>query len=255
MIRSMGVEFRRSSVGSDVTLEALEGEFSLLFLGLGLGEMQRLGISGEDAQGVVDALHFIERYKTQHDVFVGRRVAVIGGGNTAIDAANAARRLGAEEVHIFYRRTEKEMPAFGFEHEHAVSEGVQFHWNILPLEIVAHKGRATGVRLAQAKVGSPDAGGKRSVIAVPGSESVFACDMVIPALGQTRVFKLLAQTRGIELSAGGVVVDRQTGRTTNPRFYAGGDCVNGGREVVDAVADGKRAAYAMARSLEEARNG
>jgi dihydropyrimidine dehydrogenase (NAD+) subunit PreT len=147
------------------------------------------------------------------------------------------------------------MPAFGFEHEHAVIEGVQFHWNILPLEIVTHKGRATGVRLAHAKVGSPDAGGKRSVSAVPGSETVFACDMVIPALGQTRVFKLLAQTRGIELSAGGIVVDRQTGRTTNPRFYAGGDCVNGGREVVDAVADGKRAACAMARSLEEVGNG
>ncbi len=109
MIRSLGVEFRRESVGA-AALEALEKEFTLLFLGMGLGAMQKLSIPGEDARGVIDALHFIERYKTEPGFPVGRRVAVIGGGNTAIDAANAAVRLGAAEVHIFYRRSEKEMP-------------------------------------------------------------------------------------------------------------------------------------------------
>ena len=101
LIRKLGVEFRRAEVGTDITLEELEQEFSLVFLGMGLGAMQRLGIPGEDARGVIDALHFIERYKTDPDFPVGSVVAVLGGGNTALDAANAARRLEADEVHVF----------------------------------------------------------------------------------------------------------------------------------------------------------
>jgi glutamate synthase (NADPH/NADH) small chain len=255
MIRSMGVEFRRESVGTGIALEVLEKEFTLLFLGMGLGAMQKLSIPGEDAHGVIDALHFIERYKTEPGFPVGNRVAVIGGGNTAIDAANAAVRLGAAEVHLFYRRSEKDMPAFDFEHDHAMREGVQFHWNALPLEIVTEGGEATGVKFAEALAGAPDSRGRSSLQPVPGSEFVFACDMVIPALGQTHFLELLSSTRGIEIAAGGVVVDRPTGRTKNAKFYAGGDCVNGGREVVDAVADGKRAARAMVQSLTEVSNG
>ena len=136
MIRSMGVEFRCAEVGSDVSLDELERQFAVIFLGMGLGAMQRLGIPGEDVTGVIDALHFIERYKTDKEFPVGRRVAVIGGGNTAIDAANAARRLGAEEVHIFYRRTEQEMPAFATEYEHAKIEGVVFHWLAQPVAMI-----------------------------------------------------------------------------------------------------------------------
>jgi glutamate synthase (NADPH/NADH) small chain len=147
------------------------------------------------------------------------------------------------------------MPAFDFEHDHARREGVRFHWNALPLEIVAAGGRAAGVRFAEARAGAPDPRGRSTLQPVPGSEFVFACDMVIPALGQTHFLDLLKETRGIEIAAGGVVVDRPTGRTKNPKFYAGGDCVNGGREVVDAVADGKRAARAMVQALTEVSNG
>jgi glutamate synthase (NADPH/NADH) small chain len=111
-VRSLGVEFRQADVGVSISLEAIEKEFALIFLGMGLGAMERLDVPGEDLRGVIDALHFIERYKTAGDFVVGKKVVVIGAGNTAIDAANAARRLGAEEVHIFYRRTEREMPAF-----------------------------------------------------------------------------------------------------------------------------------------------
>jgi dihydropyrimidine dehydrogenase (NAD+) subunit PreT len=246
MIRAMGVEFRRSVVGTDITLQELEGEFSLIFIGMGLGEMQKLAIPGEDAAGVIDALRFIARYKTEPEMPVGRIVAVIGGGNTAIDAANAARRLGAEEVHIFYRRSEADMPAFSFEREHARLEGVQFHWNVLPLEILAPGGRVTAVKMAR---GSPGTAGRVGVVPVAGSEFLFTCDMVIPALGQTRLLAMLQSTRGIEASGGAIAVDRPTGRTANARYYAGGDCVNGGREVVDAVADGKRAALAMEQAL------
>jgi len=235
LVRSMGVEFRKAQVGADVTFEELERDYDFIFMGVGLGAMERLGIPGEDSQGVIDALRFIARYKTLPDFRVGRRVIVIGGGNTAIDAANAAKRLGADEVHLFYRRTEKEMPAFPFEYDHSKVEGVQFHWLAQPMAVIARDGRAVAVKFVETRLSDPDASGRRWPEPIPGTEFAIECDMVIPALGQSR---LTAQ-----------VVDRATGRTANPKYYAGGDCVNGGREVVDAVADGKRAAVAMLEAL------
>jgi len=255
MIRSLGVEFRVATVGESVSIEDLERDFTLIFLGMGLGAMERLGIPGEALHGVIDALRFIERYKTSPDFHVGRRVVVIGGGNTAIDAANAALRLGAEEVHLFYRRSEREMPAFKSEYDRSKVEGVHFHWLAQPVEIVDSEGRVAAVKFVNMRLGRPDRSGRRSVVAVEGSVHDFVCDMVIPAIGQSRLTTLLEATRGIELKNGSIVVDRPTGRTANPRFYAGGDCVNGGREVVDAVADGKRAAIAMAAQLESRKTG
>jgi glutamate synthase (NADPH/NADH) small chain len=249
MVRSLGVEFRQAAVGMDVPLSDVEREFAFIFLGLGLGSMERLGIPGEDSLGVVDALRFIERYKTQPGFQVGRRVAVIGGGNTAIDAANAAVRLGAVEVHLFYRRTEREMPAFSFEYDHSKVEGVRFHWLAQPVQVLANEGRVVGLKFVHTQLGEPDASGRRDAVPVPTSHFDFACDMVIPALGQSRLAGMLSSTRAIELKLGAIVVERSTGRTANPKYYAGGDCVNGGREVVDAVADGKRAALAIANAL------
>ena len=245
LVRSLGVEFRQKEVGLEVSFEDLEREFAFIFLGLGLGAMERLGIPGEGCAGVIDALRFIERYKTSHDLAVGRRVIVIGGGNTAIDAANAAKRLGAEEVHVFYRRTQKEMPAFRFEFDHSKVEGVSFHWLAQPVEIVVNYDRAVAVRFVETRLGEPDRDGRRKVEPLAGSEYEIPCDVVIPALGQKRHMAELLDQRGIEVHGRTIVVDRPTGRTANPRYYAGGDCVNGGREVVDAVADGKRAALAM----------
>lgn len=253
MIRGMGVEFRQVTVGRDLRLEDLEREFDFIFLAIGLGSMERLGVPGERLRGVIDALRFIERYKTSADSEVGKTVVVIGGGNTAIDAANAARRLGAKEVHLFYRRTEREMPAFRSEFEHSQVEGVRFHWLAQPLEILGRDGHVTDVRFAEMQFAAPDAHGRRAVEPVPGATFDFACDMVIPALGQTRLTEVLHDTRGIEARRGIIVVDRLTGQTTNLKYYAGGDCVNGGREVVDAVADGKRSALAMIRRLEAIR--
>ena len=241
----MGVEVRQAEVGTAIALEDLEKQFDFIFIGVGLGAMERLGIPGEHAHGVIDALRFIARYKTMPDFEVGRSVVVIGGGNTAIDAANAAKRLGAAEVHLFYRRTEKEMPAFTFEYDHSKVEGVQFHWLSQPVEIVERDGRAVAVKFVETRLGEPDSSGRRKSEPIPGTEFAVACDTVIPALGQTRLSELLSAVPGVEVNGGLIVVDRPTGRTGNPKYYAGGDCVNGGREVVDAVADGKRAALAM----------
>ena len=241
MVRAMGVEFQQAEVGGEVSLEQLEREYDFIFIGVGLGAMERLGLPGDHLPGVIDALRFIERYKTQPDFQTGRTVIVIGGGNTAIDAANAAVRLGAEDVHLFYRRGEKEMPAFPFEYDHAKVEGVRFHWMAQPVAVVELDGRAAAVRFQRTRLGHTDAQGRRTPQPVPDSEYEVACDMVIPALGQSRLTAMLH----LEMNGGAIAVDRPTGRTSNPKYYAGGDCVNGGREVVDAVADGKRAALGM----------
>jgi glutamate synthase (NADPH/NADH) small chain len=247
MIRQLGVEFRCGvEVDSAAALEALEAEFDFVFLGLGLGAMQRLNVPGEDTKGVMNALELIAAYKTGHVRDLHGTVVVVGAGNTAIDAANAARRLGAATVYMLYRRSEQEMSAFDFEYEHAKQEGVQFLWRRLPIAIrpEAH-GR---LLLETVQVRQTD----RKLEVVPDSEATIDCDLVVPAIGQSPLTKLLQELRGVEVRDGRIVADRETGQTGNPRYFAGGDCVNGGREVVDAVAGGKRAAMAMLKTAEVA---
>ena len=243
----MGVEFRFSTaIESAADLEALESEFDFVFLGVGLGAMQRLGIPGEDNAGVMNALELISAYKTGHIREVTGTVVVVGAGNTAIDAANAARRLGAETVYMLYRRGERDISAFDFEYEHAKQEGVQFLWRRKPVAI----GRGENGRLLLKTVQVSETGGRLEVVA--GSESTIACDLVVPAIGQSPLTQLLQELRGVEVRDGKIVADHVTGLTGNPRYFAGGDCVNGGREVVDAVAGGKRAALAMLKTVEGA---
>ena len=247
MIQKMGVEFRFGvSIDSAGALQALEKEFDYIFLGLGLGAMQRLGIPGEDLKGVVNALELIAGYKIGHIRQVHGTVVVIGAGNTAIDAANAARRLGAQKVYMLYRRSEGEMSAFNFEYEHAKQEGVQFLWRMQPMAI---RTEAHG-RLQLETVQMQQVAG--TLTAVPNSQSMIDCDMIVPAIGQSPIAQLVQEMRGIEVRDGRIIADLATGKTGNPRYFAAGDCVNGGREVVDAVAGGQRAARAMLEAAEVA---
>jgi dihydropyrimidine dehydrogenase (NAD+) subunit PreT len=199
----------------------------------------------------VDALQFIADYKTREPT-VARRVVVVGGGNTAIDAAIAAVRLGAEEVSMIYRRSEREMPAFRFEFERAKQEGVDFIWQAAPVGI-AGTGRVQAIECIRMELGHPDRTGRRSPQPMAGSNFHIECDMVILSIGQSKLMGLLQQCRGLKLEQGRVVVNPETGQTANPRYFAGGDCVNGGREVVDAVAEGKRAAHGILSWLSEPR--
>ena len=245
MIRRMGVEFRfGEAVDSAAALEQLEKEFDYIFLGVGLGAMQRLGIPGEDLDGVMNALELISAYKTGNLRELHGVVVVVGAGNTAIDAANAAKRLGAETVYLLYRRGENDIGAFDFEYEHAKQEGVQFLWRRRPLAV---RNEAHG-RLLLETVQVRQAGG--SLEPVPDSQFTIACDLLVPAIGQSPLTALVQELRGVEVRDGRVVADLATGRTGNERYYAAGDCVNGGREVVDAVAGGKRAAIAMLTTAE-----
>jgi glutamate synthase (NADPH/NADH) small chain len=234
-IRSLGVDIRCGETIDAARMAQIAAEYDAVFVGLGLGHMEPLGIPGEDAAGVIDALQFIAEYKTSQPV-AGKQVVVIGAGNTAIDAANAARKLGAEEVIMLYRRTDRHMSAFSFEYEHAKHERVEFRWMARPLRILVESGAAVGIECIRVTA---------SLDAVEGSEYIIPCDLVIPAIGQSRSLEILSRIPEIRAERGAIEVDRATGRTGNPKFYAGGDIVNGGREVVDAVADGKRAALGM----------
>jgi glutamate synthase (NADPH/NADH) small chain len=245
MIRRMGVQFRfGEGVDSATGLESLESEFDRIFIGVGLGAMQKLGIPGEDGEGVMNALELIAAYKTGRLRELHGTVVVVGAGNTAIDAASAARRLGAEAVYLLYRRTENDIPAFDFEYQHAKQEGVQFLWRRLPVAVQRiEKG---GLLLETVQVRQLE--GK--LLPLPNSQYTIPCDLLVPAIGQSPLAQLMQELRGIEVRDGRIIAEPGTGKTANPRYYAGGDCVNGGREVVDAVAAGKRAALAILAAAE-----
>jgi len=241
-IRELGVKFEIRDIDA-AALGELECDFNAVFLGVGLGEMHRLPVEGGTNSGVIDALEFIKGYKTGTRVNVAPRVVVVGAGNTAIDAACAARRLGAKEVTILYRRHRDNISAFDFEFDHALREGVRFCWGTLPK---AYAVKPDGISLS-CMVVEQDKDGLLTPLA--GSEFTMECDLLIPAIGQSPLVELLSQARGVKMERGRVIIDRATGQTTNPIYFAGGDCVNGGREVVDAVADGKRAARGIAAAL------
>lgn len=247
LIEDLGVEFRFGvEIGKDISFEALERQFDRIFLGIGLGAMHRLDIPGGDHPAVIDALEFIASYKTGRMTSVQGSVAVIGAGNTAIDAANASVRLGATNVTILYRRTEEHISAFDFEYAHAKDEGVVFRWLTQPVALHASNDGAASLECVRTEI---DEDGKAQPVA--GSNFRIDCDIIIPAIGQSPLLGLIGRS-GIRTENGRIAVDRATGVTSNAKYYAGGDCINGGREVVDAVADGKRAGIAIAKALEAA---
>jgi dihydropyrimidine dehydrogenase (NAD+) subunit PreT len=245
MIARLGVEFKFDTNVDAAMLAELERTHDAVFIGTGLGAIHRLGVPGEDLEGVTNALDLIAGYKTGAVTAAPARVAVIGAGNTAIDAANAAVRLGADEVTMVYRRGPENMSAFAFEYEHAKQEGVKFLWHVQPSGIDGH---ATVKALRLAKLQSTQDG---SLVPQAGSEFAMAVDLVVLAIGQATHTGLLADA-GLRVERGRIVIDRVTGQTSNPRYFAGGDCTNGGREVVDAVADGKRAGLGIAAWLASA---
>jgi glutamate synthase (NADPH/NADH) small chain len=244
LIHRMGVDFRfGAGVDSPEDLKALEAEFDFIFLGIGLGAMQQLNVPGEESEGVMNALELIAAYKTARLHELSGTVVVIGAGNTAIDAASAARRLGAETVYMLYRRGESDMAAFDFEYEHAKAEGVQFLWRRQPTAIRAG---AHGLLLDTVQVREEGKG----LVPVPDTQFTIACNLIVPAIGQSPITQLMRDFCDVEVHDGRIVTDPATGQTRNPRYFAGGDCANGGREVVDAVADGKRSALAMLKIAE-----
>ncbi|MDQ7041682.1 MAG: NAD(P)-dependent oxidoreductase [Rhodothermus sp.] len=252
-IRALGVTFRfNTHIGQDVSLAELEARHDALFLGVGMDGDIPLALEGTDLEGVWPSLRFIERLKAMSPPPVGDRVVVIGGGNTAIDVAREAVRLGARHVTVLYRRTEAEMPAFRHEVEAAHEEGVQFEWLTLPVRLLGDV-RVTGVECVRTRLVPDPSGGRPRPQVVEGTAFVVPADTVVFAIGQRPRTELLAALPAVRLERGRVWVDENF-RTSHPRVFAGGDCVNGGGTVVEAVQHGKLAARAIDRLIQPRRS-
>ena len=261
-LEALGVKFVLNTVvGKTVTVEELmhdEG-FEAVFIGSGAGLPRFMGIPGENLKGVYSANEYLTRTNlmkaylpdSQTPILRARRVAVVGGGNVAMDAARCALRLGAEEVSIVYRRSLAELPARKEEVEHAMEEGVQFRLLNNPLEILSDEnGFVSGMRCIKMELGEPDASGRRSPMEIPNSEFVLDCDCVIMSIGTSPNPLIKSTTEGLEINRrGGIVVVEETGKTSLDGVYAGGDAVTGAATVILAMGAGKVAARAIDEEL------
>lgn len=265
-IQALGVEIRTNFlVGRTATLDELLGEwgFDAVFLGSGAGTPTFLGIPGESLSGVYSANEFLTRVnlmgayrfpEQDTPVKVGRGVAVVGGGNTAIDAVRTARRLGAGNAYVIYRRSRKEMPAREEEIEHAEQEGIELLLLTNPARILGDaSGWVCGIECQRMELGEPDESGRRRPIPVEGSERVIPVQTVIEAVGQKPNPIVQSTTPGLEVGRQGVVVVGEDQQTNRPGVFAGGDVARGGATVILAMRDGRRAAAAIQRYLERSR--
>jgi dihydropyrimidine dehydrogenase (NAD+) subunit PreT len=252
MIRRIGIDIRFDRRVTADDLKVFLREYDAVFLGIGLGRTLPLGIEGEQLDGVWEALDFIFQTHTQPftECVVGAHVCVIGAGNTAIDVATAAKRLGAETVTIVYRRSEALIPAFAYEYQLAKSDGVRFEWFAQPIRILGDGRNASGVELLRTELES-HASRSGHVKTLPGSNFVLTADMVVKALGQEPLLDLVNAFPDLKCKTGRIVVDRATGATSIAGLFAGGDCLRNGGEVVDAVQDGKIAAQGIHRFITE----
>lgn len=229
------------SVGKDIAWDAIEKKHDAVFIGMGLGVDSKLGVPGEDLKGIMGAVDFIERMKVgKVDLGKVKRAAVIGGGNTAIDAVRELAGLGIEEVMLVYRGEEPGMSGYAHEWEVAKTDGVRPLWRTLPLEFKG-SGQVQSMRITRVDT-------KKKPIA--GSESEIPVDLVLLAIGQAKLGELVSGLSGIKVDKGRIVVDA-TGATGRPGYFAGGDCANGGKEVVNAAAEGKLAAEAIDAYLKK----
>lgn len=258
-IKKLGVKVQTNTeITVDISSEKLLEDFDAVFLSVGMGRVPALGIKGENLAGVCDALDFIAETKLaekegleqlQH-LFVGDNVTVIGAGNTAIDAATVAKRLGAERVTIVYRRSDKEMPAYEFEYDFIKKEGVEFRFLSQPIEILGNNDKVKGLKCQKMQLGDADADGRRRVEAIPNSEFVLETDQVIMAIGQEKLTNIF-DSFGLEQNRGYIKVNDNL-QTTKEQVFAGGDCIRavGEANTVRATQDGKIAAQGIHNWLE-----
>jgi 2-oxoacid:acceptor oxidoreductase delta subunit (pyruvate/2-ketoisovalerate family) len=251
-IKDLGVEIKTGvEFGRDITLESLKNEgYKAIFIAIGTQVGMKLNVPGEDLEGVINAVDFLRAIALGKKIVIGEKVAVIGGGNTAIDAARTAKKHGAKEVMILYRRSREEMPALPHEVELAEKDGIKFYFLVTPKQIIGENGKVKAVECLRMRLGEPDESGRRRPIPIAFSEHQYEVDMVIPALGQlveTSVLPpglLSKEKRGPPLQ-----VDPLTLETNIPGVFAGGDVATGPASIIEAVAAGKRAAVSIHRYL------
>ncbi|MBW2143637.1 MAG: FAD-dependent oxidoreductase [Deltaproteobacteria bacterium] len=242
-LKQLGIEFITNRQVTDLD-EIFKDGYKAIFLGVGALASQKLRIPGEEHEGVIDALKFLRRVNSGKDVSLGDRVAVIGGGNAAIDSARSAWREGAKEVNILYRRSRDEMPAYIEEIEQAELEGVNIHLLAAPVKILAEDGRVVGIECIKMELGEPDESGRRRPVPIERSEFTMEVDNVIVAIGQKVDDKSIPEN--LERTQWGTLsVDQVTMKTSVDGIFAGGDAVSGPANIIEAIAAGKEAAISI----------
>lgn len=261
-IASLGVEIRcNTRVGSDITFDDLNKKFDYVYLAPGAHKSQRMRVEGEDLDGVFGGVEFLRDFNISEDAWLkgekslGSQVAVIGGGNSAIDAARVARRLGAD-VTILYRRFRQDMPAAEEEIEAAEHEGIKIEYMVAPLKIIGENGKVTGITCQRMKTGDFDNSGRRRPVPVEGSEFTLHVDAIVAAIGQTSDMSFVPESSGVSVNKWDNfdVAEGTKSQTTNERFFAGGDAVTGPWTVVGAIAAGHKAADEIDNAIRT-RNG
>ena len=263
VIQDLGVDIQTGvEFGKDTTVEQLRNEgYKAFFIGIGAQECKNLGVDGEDLEGVFPGIEFLDKINAGGSETLGNRVAVIGGGNVAFDAVRTAKRLGAKEAFIIYRRTADEMPANADEIKEAQDEGIQIHFLTQPVRIIEADGRVSRVECVKMALGAPDESGRRAPKPVAGSEFTLEVDAVITALGQESDWACLTPECACQLTDWGTInVDPVTFQSDDPDIFAGGDAVTGPQTVIEAIAGGKEAAISIDRfvrgiNLHEGRGG
>ncbi len=248
-VRDLGVEIATSSPVRDLAALKSEG-YDAVLVATGTPRSTGLGVPGEDRMGVLAATDFLRRIKLGETVdLAGKRVVVVGGGNVAMDASRVARRMGAASVTVAYRRSRAEMPAHHVEADDAEKEGVQFAFQVAPVEVTGDAaGAVNGLRCVRMALGEPDASGRRSPTPISGSEHVIGCDVIIAAIGMTPDTAAFASQIGVE-RRGTLRADPKTLQTDVPYIFAAGDVVNGATDITRAVGEGRRAAHMIDRWL------
>ena len=253
IITNLGVEIKtNSALGEDLTIDSLfEQGYNAVYLAMGAHKGLELGIPGEKAEGVRQGVDFLRELNLTGKVWVGHKVAVIGGGNVAIDVARSAVRLGAEEVTIVYRRTRAEMPAWEEEIQAAEAEGVKIVYLAAPKEVLTREGKVVGLRCIRMQLGEPDSSGRRRPIPIPGSEYDMEIDQLVAAIGQRPDLSKIQDLLGVEISKWGTIeVDPVTYATSRKGVFAGGDVQTGPGIAIGAIGAGKEAAESIARYLD-----
>ena len=243
--KQFGYKMHYNQPVGEMELKQLDANFDAVFVGIGLGNTNSLGMKGENLKNCIGATEFIEKLKMNHiTTQVGTRVIVVGGGNTAMDAASESARMGSPLVILAYRRSKEDMGAYEFEWDLAKGVGVKGMFNLQPVEVLG-KDKVEGIKFIRTK----EENGK--LVNVEGSEFTLPCDMVIRATGQSKQVELLGKIKDLKMDAKGRIEVNDQFQTTNPKYFAGGDAVNGGAEVVNAAAEGKVAAKGIHRFLNK----
>jgi len=241
-LTKMGVDLKCNvKLGEDITITYLKKTYDAVFIAIGAWASMNMGCEGEDKEGVMGGIEFLRKVTLAEPIYLGQNVAVIGGGNTAMDVARTAIRLGAEHVQVLYRRTKDEMPAEEIEIEEAEEEGVEFVYLVAPIEVIEENGRAKAVRCQKMKLGATDKSGRRKPEPIPGDEVTIHADLVVSAIGQ----RVNAENvKELELTKKGTIsTNANTFETSMPGIFAGGEAVTGPKIAIEAIAQGKNAAH------------